>query len=1803
MTDLARRLAGLPPEQRAALEARLRERTAARPGIPCRADGGPAPLSFGQERLWFLHQLDPGDAAYNIPLVRRLRGPLDGERLAAALAEVVSRHASLRTRYATVDGRPVQIVEDVALEVEHVDVSTEDEARALVAERTNRPFDLSRPVVPRATLIRLADDDHILCLVIHHISADGWSLDVLGRELASLGRGEPLAPLALQYVDYAAWSRGTSDGLAYWREQLADVPPLLLPTDRPRPPVKTTHGAYLDHVLPVDLSSRIVELAAAERCTLFMAMLAAYTGLVSRLTGQADFAVGSPIAGRLQPEVEPLIGFFVNTLVLRADLTGDPTFRELLARTRSTALQAYDQQSVPFDRLVGELDVDRDLSRTPLFQTLFSLRLPDAGGFAWPGVASEPVDPDFRHVKFDLSVECRQEHGRLALVFAYNTDLFDEATIEALAHRFERFLAGAVVDPDTRLSALPLLSDDERHVLLTAPDPPSTADTTLNAVVTAQAQRTPEAVALVEGDDQVTYRELVERASGLATALRDHGVGPERVVGVCLDRSLDVAVAMLAVMEAGGAYLPLDPELPPERRRFMLDDAGAVALVSEEGITGFGSAPAPAAARPDNLAYVIYTSGSTGQPKGVGVQHRQILNYLDDIARRLDVPPGAHYGLLQSLAFDFGLTMLYLALATGGTLHLLPRRITGPELADQLRARPLDYLKLTPSHLAVLGPEIEPRRALLLGGEGFDVSLVAELGVRVVNHYGPTEATVGVTTWDVDPSVRGAAPIGRPLDHARVHVLDEHLQLVPPGVTGEVCIGGDRLARGYLRRPGLTAERFVPDPFGPPGSRLYRTGDLGRRLPDGQLAWLGRKDLQVKIRGYRVELGEVEAALGRCPGVEQAVVASRDGELVAYLVGAEPRPVSELRRELAVGLPDYMVPARYVWLDELPLKAHGKVDRAALPEPESARPDQDVGYQAPDGPIEQAIATVWSRALGIEQVGVLDDFFDLGGHSLLAAQVVAQVAEALPAGAHRVGVMDLFQHPTVRGLAELAASGSSAGLLYELTPPTPAGERVRSYVCVPFGGGSAVAYQPLADALPAGNGLFAVALPGHDLGLGGEVRPMDEVAAEATAEILDRVDGPLVLYGHCGVGGALAVEIARRVRAAGRPLEAVYLGGVFPFARPGGRLARLFRLERFRSDRIHVSWLKSLGADLDGFTDDQVRFIVRAMRHDALVAEDYFTDLTRQDLDELGAPVISVVGERDPGTEYYAERFTEWHFLSDVTGLAVLDEAGHYFLRYRADDLAQIVTSAHVAMADGSEATLRPEARRALPAAPEPAPVPVPVARSVRAAPATVALPDEAPPPRAIGGGADMPRWWLHDVSRRRNGDDGDRGRAGLGPSLGRFAWVALGQLISITGSAVTEFAIPNWIYLRTGSLPQFAMFMALALVPGVVVAPLAGAVVDRVSRRRVMIAAACAAGLVQLGLGLLVWTDSLQTWHFYPTTAALSVAVTFQRLAFVSAVPQLVPKRYLGHANGVVQMVLGIAQFTAPLGAVWLLSVVGLGGILVIDVVSFAAVITVVAAVRFPATMPHARREPLGREIVNGFRYATGLPAFRAMLGYFAVLNAVLAPLLLVVSPLVLSFADLTASGRVAFVGGLGAAVGGLVMALWGGPGERRMRGVLLCTLAMAVFAAVMGTRPSVPVVALGAFGMYFWLAVLNGIYTTIVLVKVPQRFTGRVFALNQMIAWSTLPLGFGVIAPLGQRLFDPLLAPGGALSSNVGRLIGVGEGRGIGFMCLVLGVCMAGLALTALRLPALARFDDDVPDAIPDDLIGLEALHRREG
>jgi amino acid adenylation domain-containing protein len=1207
------------------------------------------PLSFAQQRLWFVDQAWPRDPFYNLPTAVHLSGALNHRALEWALTEIVRRHESLRTTFVDGESGPLQMIvpaRPVALPVIEIGGDSDRERRTrmrrLLEEHAREPFDLSRGPLIRATLFRSTDRESWLLVTLHHIVSDAWSIAIFFRELAVLyesaltRRPSSLPELSIQYVDYTQWQRQTLQGdvlaqhLAYWREQVGGPLPVLdLPTDHPRPPSPTHRGAHVSFKLGRPLCNELRGLGQREGLTLFMVLLAGLAVLLHRYSGQQDIVIGTPVANRQRTELEPLIGFFVNTLPLRIDLAGDPSFREVLARVRETTLGAYAHQDLPFEKLVEDLRPRRDISRAPFFQVMLILHSAPRDAPLLPGLELTFVDVEHHTAKFDLLWSIVERATELDGLLEYSTDLFEPGTVDRLIAHWETLLDAAVTNPDRRVSRIPLLSATAREQVVrtwnqTAVD--SSADASLAELFATQATRTPDAVAVACDDEVVSYAALHARVQRLATHLRRLGVGPERVVALCLERSVDLVVALLGVLDAGGAYLPLDPEQPPARVATVLADAGAAVWITDrewrrrlpayDGAVVYLDAPtmtdAPAAnvaaeephgARGDQLADVIYTSGSTGRPKGVAITQRAAVNCVTALRTQLDVTATDVVLALTTISFDIALLELYLPLTVGARVVIASREAAadGRALQMVLQQQAATVLQATPTTWRLLleaGWTGAPLRQIWCGGEALPRSLADALlatGRPVWNLYGPTETTVWSTAARVEPG-SGPVSIGRPIANTQVYVVDEVGEPVPVGLVGELVIGGAGLARAYVGQAAQTATAFVPDPFATiPGARLYRTGDLARWRAEGQLECLGRRDQQVKLQGHRIELGEIEAALARHPEVRQTAVALREdgperARLVAYVVRrsphivdaadeaapilascASPRPDEAIARELLETLrgqlPASMIPSAIVFLDRLPVSAHGKLDRRALPAP----PAPSVSAAPPRTPEEQMLCALFAEVLGLERVGVADNFFELGGHSLLASRLATRVRATLGVD---LAVRTLFEAPSVSQLATRLDPGESTrDGLRPLLRLRARGVRPPLF-CLAPAGGVGWSYAALMRVLDPERPIHAL----QTFGVTGDAplpRSVDAAADDFIAIVRDvQPQGPYHLLGW-SFGGLLAHAMACRLQQQHQQIALLAVLDAYPATASAskqsiGSLSRDTRIGTPPPSRAHV---------------------------------------------------------------------------------------------------------------------------------------------------------------------------------------------------------------------------------------------------------------------------------------------------------------------------------------------------------------------------------------------------------------------------------------------------------------------------------------------------------------------------------------------------------------------------------------------------------------------------------------------------------
>jgi amino acid adenylation domain-containing protein len=1188
---------GLSLEEKRALLAQLLQKKAAKPNA--------FPLSFAQQRLWFLDQLEPHSPLYNMPRAVRLQGRLNVEALQQALKVIVSRHETLRTTFTAVDGIPMQVIaEHPPADLPIIDLSARPEAarevevQGFIREEAERPFDLARDLPLRATLLRLGPEEHILLLTVHHIASDGWSMGILSREVAALynafssGRSSPLPELPIQYADYAAWQRQWLQGevlesqLAYWKLQLGGSPSMLeLPMDRPRPAVQTYRGAKQSLLLVKSLGDALRALSQREGVTLFMMLLAAFQTLLHRYTGQDDIIVGSPIANRTRTEIEGLIGLFVNTLVLRTDLSGNPTFQELLGRVREVALGAYAHQDLPFEKLVEELHPERSLSHTPLFQVFINMLNPQDNRIALPGLVAEVLSSSEVEPKFDLTLYIREQKESIQFNLVYNADLFDRTRMVELLQQFQHLLGQMVANPQASILDYSLVTPAAQALL---PDPstvlPEPSYECVTNTVLSWSDRTPGQTAICQGERIWTYCELAERAQALARTLLNQGLEREEVVAVTGVRSFGLIASMTAVLASGGVLLTLDPNLPSDRQRLMLREAGVKRLLyvgrcrAEDNwvrdlesvvitwleangvhtalpreISNSKAIELPRLA-PDDPAYLFFTSGSTGTPKGVLGCHKGLSHFLKWQRETFAVGPHDRCGQLTGLSFDVVLRDVFLPLSSGASLHL-PEELDDPrsgQILSWLEREKITLLHTVPALAQTWlmnvpqGVTLLPLRWVFFAGEPLTESLVRQWretfpkAGSIVNLYGPTETTLAKCFYRVpsDP-LPGVQPIGRPLPETQALVIREGRQLCGIGEPGEIVIRTPFRSLGYINAPAENQKRFVDNPFrGDRRDLIYYTGDRGRYRPDGSVELLGRLDDQVKIRGVRVEPDEVTAILSQHPVVKSSAVVARKNEqgeafLVAYVVGSEQNRsiTSDLRSYLSTQLPSPMIPSAFMLLDALPLTPNGKVDRRALPIPDQKQTELPGAFVAPRDALEFQLTTIWEQALGLQSIGVTSNFFDLGGHSLLAVRLFAQIEKTF---GKRLPLATLFQAPTVEQLANVLRQEEWSPPWSSLVPIQPGGSKP-PFFCVHAHGGEVMIFKDLAKHLGPDQPFYGL----QALWLNGD-QPRHTSIKELAAHYLKEIrtfqpEGPYFLGGLC-FGGKVAFELAQQLYAQGQQI-------------------------------------------------------------------------------------------------------------------------------------------------------------------------------------------------------------------------------------------------------------------------------------------------------------------------------------------------------------------------------------------------------------------------------------------------------------------------------------------------------------------------------------------------------------------------------------------------------------------------------------------------------------------------------------------
>ncbi len=1821
MSKTMDRLELLSPEKRALLALKAKQKqmkdqaaALAIPKQPRKEGLNSFPLSFPQQRVMFHEEYMPGTDRYNFGNGYRMKGKLNVPALHQTLNAMVRRHEVMRSYIAVENDEYVQVIRpELHIDLPVIELEDETQLYDRMEQEAKKPYDFLNGPLVKANLFRIGPEEHVLVWMTHHIVYDGWSADVFEEELAAFYRAYTLnipvklPELPIQYPDFAVWQRGWMQGkeydsqLNYWAKKMTPPPATLdLPTDFPRPSILREKNAGLVTLqLDEAFAQRVRETSKQLGCTTFVLLLAAYKLQLAAYNGKQEIVVGTPMANRGKQEIEKLTGFFANSVALRSQLNLYDNFTTFVQELRETVLEANDNQDLPFDRLIEVMNPDRVVGHSLFFDTMFLVERHGQAAIELPDLEISPVAGDLtRGGVLDLTMTVYEKRGRgFEVTLTYHRDLFRESTMNRMTAHYKSILERLVANPARPMVELASVTDADRIAIMetwnakAAPEP----DVMLPyAWAARQAAITPDATAVMSEGSALTYRELNERANRLAHYLRKRQVGPNRTVGLYMERTVDILVGLLGILKAGGAYVPLDPKLPVDRLRTIVQEADVSVVVSElafaellpcDELPGLDivaldldwhliereDAEEPASlSKPSDLMYLLFTSGSTGKPKGVVVEHRSYANYMEGIMERMAVKKGLHYAIVSTLAADLGTPMIWGALATGGTVHIIPyERAADPDaFASYCREHPIDVMKIVPSHFeALMGiPDpatIIPRECLVFAGEASHWRTVAAVrklrpGCRIQNHYGPTETTVSVLAYEVpelgQEDHQAVLPLGNPLPNAPIYVLNGYMQPVPIGAIGELYIGGKAVTRGYYGRPELTAERYMPDPFSSePGGRMYKTGDLVRYLPNGTIQFIGRADLQVKIRGYRIETGEVEHALEQIEGVRDAVVIVREDEpgdkrLVAYLVaerqGGNPLDIPALRKQLKLTMPDYMIPSAFVELERLPLNANGKLDRALLPAPDPASRASDSAYAEPTTDTEKEIAAVWRDVLGLEKIGIDDEFFDLGGDSFKAIKVVRRMGNSF-------SVMDLFQFPTIRELSEQLSAGSSRGddLLIEFKKAATIGGKARTLVCVPYGGGSAITFQPMAKVLPQNYSLYAVQLPGHDYSRPDQpLASMEETAARCAEEMKSKVaDGEVFLYGHC-LGGAMVLRIGLLLEEAGFKVSGVFMAGTFPGARLPLKLTewwyRMFPREKWTSDKFTRDMLRAFGGFDDEVSPEEEKFVLRNLRHDAKEAEDYYTELyAREERPKLKAPVACIVGGADRMTEFFEERYLEWHDFSHDVQLHIVDHAGHYFHKHQSDQVAKIIAQQIRVWEEEKESAKNKAARRS---------------------------------PEASNG-------WQPQRERPE--------KRAVQPSVKSFLTVTLCLIIATIGTSLTGFALGIHVYEETGSISDYATISLYAILPTLLLLPVAGAVVDRYDRRKVMLAGQALALCSSLFLAVMLYMDALSLWVVYVAATVGSIAGAFTMPAYQAATAQLVPKRYLGNANGLGQLIMSLNGIVAPAFGGAMVVLIGLKTIIVMDIMLLSLAILILSNMRFPDLMFKKREEPMSKEIVGGWKYIVNRKSLMAMVVFFIVVNFFMSLYNVLTTPFLLQFMTADKVGMMIAFEGAGLLIGSIVMSVWGGF-DRRADGMVGFVMLTGLSIAIMGLFPSLVTAAIGLFGFGLALALLNTHWLALIQTKVGLELQGRVLATNQVMAFSMRPLSFLLAGPLVGSIFVPLAdrLPAGTAAAG---LFETGEGQGIGLLMASIGVILFVWSFLGMRYRPLRHMETILPDAVPDAVI----------
>ncbi|SDN05259.1 non-ribosomal peptide synthetase/MFS transporter [Ensifer sp. YR511] len=1749
----------------------------------------PVSLTEFQRDVWLAEQLMPGTAMHTICARFKITGETDPSAVSRALNIIVQRHDALRAVFRCGDGGPEVTFAPEAPQFEYKvadlrDARPDEQGACLgrlIDSRAQTVFEIEAGPLLAATYVHLADHYSELIVAVHHIAFDGWSTYLLARELADILGDQTLPaprPFKDHLLDVAARAKQADNAAvqSFWIETLAGARTQVeFPLDHARPKTRSFNGARLKSIIPESLFCKIEDVARTAGTTTYAIVLACLYVVLSRSTGTRDVTILTPVANRDDAYSETTIGALVTVLPIRLSLHPNLTWQGAFVHVRETVLSAIDNKAVTISQAMKRAGILSRPDRGPLSQVMLILQNTPVAAAQCGALRIDHVETGFAgYSRLDLTFSLDILATGANLYLEYASELYEEATAQALLTSMIDLMSTAVEHVGSRIDTIEaaITSGSCRTPASQAIGRAASIQTVLSRME-SHAREFPNDLAVTLGRETISYEALNAKANAIANVLVERGVSSGQVLALHMARTPLLFAALLAVWKVGGVFLPIDPEYPLERRRLLIDDAGPVAVIvcgrqnTEElgdvalidvgAIGASGDVPSEISTNLEDSAYLIYTSGTTGQPKGVVVSQSSLAHQLYAWAEAYRLEPRQRHLQVASSSFDVFIGETTRALGTGGHLVICPREVQlDPKaLFALMEVEKIEFVELVPTVLREFMAHVEKEgnvlgsvRLLAVGGEAWRVHEyrrargILAPDARLVNSYGVTEATVDSAYFEGD--VEGfldeaPVPIGRPFDGSHLYVLDVDQREVPPGGVGELWIGGMGVAQRYHNRLKLTEERFRGDPFiDDDDARIYRTGDRACRRLDGLIEVLGRMDEQLKYNGHRIEPGEIEAACSAIPCVLAAAVDVRAGRhLVAYIVvrpGYETPLLVEIRDAVSRILPRHSIPTQVMVVEQLPKTPNGKLDRRALPDPDGSLRLSEIQL-LPASAVEQSLADIWATLLETECVYLNDCFFELGGTSFTALRLTRAVEARF---GQRLALLDIYRHTRLVDLAAHledimnAPRGASPAnrLLHELQKPDESS--TRTLVCIPYAGAQAAVFQPMAKALGPDWQVLALQIPGRDWSRADEAMiSFDQLAALCLQE-LQQLSGTIFLYGHCH-GGALTIELARRAEELGIKIEGAVIGAMFPMSRMPGRLFdwlyRKLPIDRLVSDRAILEEIRALGGGLDEHANgEEQAFVMRAVRHDARALEEYFARTLTSDIQRLRAPVLSVVGERDRVTELYTERYEEWRHYADDVSLRVIPKAGHSFLTHQADQLGQIIDEWQPSRHDRADS----------------------VVSSHFGVVQKMAKPL-----------APMRDFWI----------------------------VAFGQFVSLIGTSLTQLFLSIWVFQSTGRVTDYAFLSAISLLPGILIGPLAGAVADRYDRRLILLLSDMASGLATLGLIGITLTSGLHIWHVYAFCAVSSVANAFQRPAYLAAIAQLVPKAFLGAANGITQIGGGAGVLAGPLLAGGLIGALNLSQVLLADLSTFAIALITLVVVRIPNRLFRRREETMRSQLRNGWRYVALRPGLLSALKFFVIDHLIYMTGFSLIVPIVLIEHGASTLAAVLAAGGAGTVCGAVAQSIWGGT-RRRTEGIVFFMMINAVALVMFGYAQDPLALAAAMFAMGASEALINGHWISLVQIKVGLELQGRVLSIFIAAMTLTMPLGYLIMGPLADLLFRAALLDGTPLAQAIGDWFGTGPARGLAFVVTISGLLLMAWSLIGAFNSVFMAIEATLPDAVPD-------------